>query len=70
MRCLSSDSNFEIVGKAADGLEAVACAEKLLPDLLLMDLSMPKMSRVEAIIEIKKRYPATRSIALTPIYLF
>ena len=62
---LSSDSNFEIVGEAADGLEAVACAEKLLPDLLLMDLSMPKMSGIEAIIEIKKRYPATRIIALT-----
>ena len=62
---LSSDSNFEIAGEAADGLEAVACAEKLIPDLLLMDLSMPKISGIEAIKEIKKRYPTIRVIALT-----
>ena len=51
---LSSDSNFDIVGDAADGLETVACAEKLMSDLLLMNLSMPKMSGTEAIKEIKK----------------
>jgi hypothetical protein len=61
---VSEDSNFEIVGEATDGLEAVACAEKLMQDLLLMDLLMPTMSGIEAIKEIKKRYPATRSIAL------
>ena len=61
---LSSVSNFEIVGVAADSLEAVACAEKVMPDLLLMDLSLPKMSGIEAIKEIKKRYSTTGSIAL------
>lgn len=35
---LSSDSNFEIVGEAADGLEAVACSEKLIPFILLSPL--------------------------------
>ena len=62
---LSSDSIFEIVGEAEDGREAVRCVERLSPDLLLMDLSMPRMSGMEAISEIKKRHPETRIIALT-----
>lgn len=62
---LAADSNFEIVGEARDGREAVRCVEKLGPDLLLMDLSMPRMSGMDAIREIKKRYPETKIIALT-----
>jgi DNA-binding NarL/FixJ family response regulator len=62
---LSADSNFEIVGEAEDGREAVRCVEKLEPDLLLMDLSMPRMSGMDAISEIKKRYFETKIIALT-----
>jgi two-component system response regulator NreC len=62
---LTADSNFEIVGEARDGREAVRCVEKLGPDLLLMDLSMPRMSGMDAIREIKKRYPDTKIIALT-----
>jgi len=62
---LTADSNFEIVGEARDGREAVRCVEKLGPDLLLMDLSMPRMSGMDAIREIKKRYPETKIIALT-----
>ena len=62
---LTADSQFEVVGEARDGREAVRCVEKLGPDLLLMDLSMPRMSGMEAIREIKKRYPETKIIALT-----
>jgi len=62
---LSTDPNFKIVGEAEDGREAVRCVEKLEPDLLLMDLSMPRMSGMDAISEIKKRYPVTKIIALT-----
>ena len=62
---LSSNPKFEIVGEAQDGREAVRCVEKLGPDLLLMDLSMPRMSGMEAIREIKKRYPQSKVIALT-----
>jgi len=62
---LTADSNFEVVGEARDGREAVRCVEKLGPDLLLMDLSMPRMSGMDAIREIKKRYPETKIIALT-----
>ena len=62
---LSIDPDFEIIGEAVDGREAVRCVEKLEPDLLLMDLSMPRMSGMDAISEIKKRYPETKIIALT-----
>ena len=50
---LSADPNIEIVGEAQDGRDAVRCVEKLVPDLLLMDLSMPRMSGMDAIREIK-----------------
>ena len=62
---LSADPDFEIIGEAGDGREAVRCVEKLGPDLLLMDLSMPRMSGMDAISEIKKRYPETKIIVLT-----
>ena len=62
---LSVDPAFEIIGEAQDGREAVRCVEKLEPDLLLMDLSMPRMSGMDAIREIKKRYPDIKIIALT-----
>jgi DNA-binding NarL/FixJ family response regulator len=62
---LTADSQFEVVGEARDGREAVRCVERLGPDLLLMDLSMPRMSGMDAIREIKKRYPDTKIIALT-----
>lgn len=62
---LSAGPDFEIIGEAGDGREAVRCVEKLGPDLLLMDLSMPRMSGMDAISEIKRRYPETKIIALT-----
>jgi DNA-binding NarL/FixJ family response regulator len=62
---LSSDPQIDIIAEAADGREAVRCVEKLGPDLILMDLSMPRMSGMEAIREIKSRCPQTRIIALT-----
>ena len=62
---LSADPNFDIVGEAKDGREAVRCVEKLEPNLLLMDLSMPRMSGMDAISEIKRRYSETKIIALT-----
>jgi DNA-binding NarL/FixJ family response regulator len=62
---LTADTEFVVVGEAQNGREAVRCVERLEPDLLLMDLSMPRMSGMDAIREIKKRYPDTRIIALT-----
>jgi DNA-binding NarL/FixJ family response regulator len=62
---LSADPKFEIVGEAADGRQAVRSVEKLGPDLVMMDLSMPRMTGMDAIREIKKRHPETKIIALT-----
>ena len=62
---LSSDPNFEIVGEAEDGREAIRCVEKLKPDLILTDLSMPRMNGMEAIREIKKISPKSKVLVLT-----
>jgi DNA-binding NarL/FixJ family response regulator len=62
---LSSNKDFEIVGEAGDGREAIRCVEKLKPDLILTDLSMPRMNGMEAIREIKKQSPGTKVVVLT-----
>jgi DNA-binding NarL/FixJ family response regulator len=56
---------LEVVGEAADGLEAVHQAEKLGPDVVLMDLEMPRMDGFEATQQIKERCPARGVVALT-----
>ncbi len=62
---LSSHQDLEVAGEADNGMEAVRIAEKLLPDLILMDLSMPRMGGIEAIREIKKRQPKNKILVLT-----
>jgi len=62
---LSADPKFEIVGEADDGREGIRRVDKLAPDLVVMDLSMPRMTGMDAIREIKRRHPATKIIALT-----
>lgn len=62
---LTSNTDFEIVGEAEDGREAVRCVEKLKPNLILTDLSMPRMTGMDAIREIKRRSPETKILVLT-----
>jgi two-component system response regulator NreC len=62
---LSSNPAFEIVGEAEDGLDAIRCVEDLMPDLVLMDLTMPRMNGMEVIKELKRRWPEIKIIALT-----
>lgn len=62
---LSSSDDFEVVGEAEDGLNAVRCVEKFSPELLLLDLSMPKMSGISAIKEIKSQFTETKILVLT-----
>ena len=62
---LSADPDLEVVGEAGDGRDAIRCVGKLNPDLILMDLSMPRMDGIPAIREIKKHHPETKIIALT-----
>ena len=62
---LDSDPDLEVIGEVEDGREALRSAEALKPDLMLMDLSMPRMSGMDAIREIKKRCPNAKIIVLT-----
>lgn len=62
---LSANSDFEVVSEVEDGLEAIRQAESLKPDLVLMDLSMPKMNGITALQEIKKQSPETKVLVLT-----
>jgi len=62
---LSAAPDIEVVGEAADGREAIRLAGSLAPDLILMDLTLPGINGTEAILEIKKRYPATKILVLT-----
>jgi DNA-binding NarL/FixJ family response regulator len=62
---LSSTKEFEIVGEAENGRQAIECVEKLKPDLVLTDLSMPKMDGMDVIERVKKHSPDTKVIALT-----
>jgi PAS domain S-box-containing protein len=62
---LSSHQGFEVVGLAGDGREAVRSVYQFLPDLVLMDLSMPGMNGLAAIKEIKEKWPDIKILALT-----
>jgi two-component system, NarL family, response regulator NreC len=62
---ISSNPNFGVVAEAKDGQEAINFVEKLKPNLVLMDLSMPRMNGMEAIREIRKRVPNTKIVVLT-----
>ena len=62
---LSSHPDLEVVGEAADGRDAIRCVEDVGPDLVLLDLSMPRMDGMDAIREIRKRSPQTKILALT-----
>jgi len=62
---LHEHDNLEVIGEAADGRTGLRLALSKKPDLVLMDLSMPKMNGFEAIREIKKTEPAIKIIALT-----
>jgi two-component system NarL family response regulator len=62
---LLADDGFEIVGEAADGEEAVRLVRRLAPDVVVMDLRLPKLSGLEAIRRIAVEGPSTRVLVLT-----
>jgi DNA-binding NarL/FixJ family response regulator len=62
---LKSQSDFELVGEAANGEDAVRLALELEPDVMLVDLRMPVMDDVSAIREIKEHTPAVHVLVLT-----
>jgi len=62
---LSLQDEIEVVGEAKDGQEAVRVVDENVPDLLLIDLAMPKLNGIEAITEIRSRHPQIKIIILT-----
>lgn len=62
---VSTLPDFEVVGEARDGKEAIRQCVALTPDLVMMDLSMPGMNGIEATAQIKRRLPQVRILALT-----
>ncbi|WP_219471026.1 response regulator [Nonomuraea rhizosphaerae] len=61
----STDDAFEVVGEAADGPEALALTRRTTPDLVLMDLRMPKMSGAELIGRLREQTPGIHVLVLT-----
>ena len=62
---LNSHDDLEVVGEAEDGMEAIRCIEKYNPDLVLLDISMPKMDGISVLKDVKKRYPGTKFLILS-----
>ncbi len=62
---LKLDDEFEVVAEASDGLEAIEKTGKYRPDIVIMDINMPKLGGLEATLEIKKMWPDTKVLVLT-----
>ncbi len=62
---LALHDDVEVVGEASDGKEAITMADKLRPDIVLMDISMPGLGGLEATVEIKKTNPDIKILVLS-----
>jgi DNA-binding NarL/FixJ family response regulator len=64
-RILEEVSGVEVVGEAADGMELLALLKEMTPDLVILDISMPKLRGLEAIQEVKISHPQVKILILT-----
>lgn len=62
---LTSQNEFDVVGEASSGTETLSLAEKLQPDLILLDLSMPALGGLDALPALRKLVPSARILILT-----
>ena len=58
-------SNLDIIGEAGDGLETIEIVENLKPDILLLDINMPKLDGLDVMERLRKRLPELKIIILT-----
>lgn len=64
---LALESDFAVVGEAHDGTEAVKLAKSLTPDVVVMDMNMPKMDGLTALRAVKEQVPQTKVVMLTSV---
>ena len=62
---INDEPDMKMVAEAATGVEAIKQFKQYHPDITLMDLQMPEMSGIEAIIEIRSEFPEARIVVLT-----
>ncbi len=62
---LETEADFSVVGETGDGLEAVRLVERLVPDVLILDLMMPSLSGLEVIRVVRRRTPRTRVVVFS-----
>jgi DNA-binding NarL/FixJ family response regulator len=64
-RLLATRKEWQVVGEAADGAQAIGMARELQPDIVIMDITMPEMNGLEATPEIKRALPAAEVLIFT-----
>jgi DNA-binding NarL/FixJ family response regulator len=64
-KIIQEDVNMKVVGEAADGLELLDIMEKTTPDLVILDISMPRLRGLAAAEKIKRRYPQIKILILS-----
>jgi DNA-binding NarL/FixJ family response regulator len=64
---LGLEPDFEVVGEATDGMEALSLAKTLKPDVVLMDLLMPRLDGIQATAALRRDHPQIEVIALTSV---
>ena len=62
---LSAEPDFTVLGAAADGIELVEQAQRLHPDVILLDLEMPRMDGLSALEQLRERVPQSKVVVLT-----